>query len=330
VIFASPSPRNTGPVVDAWINRALRLNPFKNLVKQGTEPIMSIPAAWASAGVIGIEDPKIWLIGDTYYCYCACVNASGHLNIYLMTATRSGYPLTWTAVADPLIRYGQHAGIDDALISSPYLVPKGDGTWLLYGHAYNGSSEKLVLWTGQAPTGPWTWYGVIVSGPASYPQGACVADPTMTSDGKFHLLYGCGASTAETAFRGYHQVSDDGLTWSATTAPFITVGSTGAWNAGGVHPVGQFILIQDVLYLPVQGWGTVWSLGVVAITRDFSSVHWVGGVCLSPDGGSGWCRGAVENPGTVYDAATGKLDMFPVAALSGYGHLDYGVFLARS
>lgn len=319
---------------DTWIRRAILNNPFKNLVKKnGTAPWITMPAAWAAAGKVGIEDPKFFIVGDTVYCYCACCVANGsNLDFYLMTTSLATYPNGWTAVADPVIQYGQHAGIDDQLISSPYPVQKLDGTWLMFGHAYNGSVERICVWSGPAITGPWTWVGVAIAptGGVNFIQGPCVAGPRITPDGKFHMLYGGATSTTESGFRGYHAVSDDGITWTADATPPIVLGPTGAWNSTGVHPVGQWIQISDVLYLPVQGWnGSTWQLGAIA-TKDFTGFPWVpNNAYLTADGGTGWGRGAVENPGTLYHEDTGKLDLFPVSA-STYGTVDYTVFLAQS
>jgi hypothetical protein len=163
-----------------------------------------------------------------------------------------------------------------------------------------------------------------------------IIPPWEGPDAHWHMVYGGGDATGN-IWHGGHALSDDGLVWSKDPRnPVFGPGNAGTFESRGVHPVGQVVKIGSLYHVIYQGYNnTTWAIGVAG-TYDF--VNYTRSPLnplLSVGAPGAWDAGSIENPGVVYNPATGIVDMFYVAppsfggnGLGGGEHYKFG--LARS
>lgn len=302
---------------------------YQGFAKYASNPINTPTQTWEGTNQ---QDPKIIKIGSIYYMFYAA-ESGGHLNIGYATSSDAEYPYTWHKYSgNPVLTYNEQPGVDNTLVSAPLVIPMQDGSYRMYYHGYNGTNDVAAVAMATAGGFPntWTKYSgnpiLNVGAPGSWDEKYIhdeIIIPSWNSpDGFWHMMYG-GGDTTGNIWRGGHATSTDGLSWTKDSLnPVFTQGPSGAFDSYGVHPVGQVIKVGSVYYMPYQGYdNNTWRIGV-ATTTDFVHFSKSPSNPLLIEGVSGaWDGGSVENPGVVYNAASGTLDLFYVSptAFNGNG-----------
>jgi hypothetical protein len=200
-----------------------------------------------------IDPGAIILSGGTWHMFYDGIN-SYPAPVQVGYATSSdGY--SWTRRSDkPVLRSQQvsYAGVTIFLSSG---LVTDNGTWVLYFSTYeDGDLDAAPGYIGRAtapgPTGPWTPdpAPLLSPGPAGAWDGRGVDHPSVlrTATG-YVMYYNAEASLQDPTPRIGMATSPDGIHWTkrkdpattdpqfADSAPVLTPGPPGAWDAAGVR-----------------------------------------------------------------------------------------------
>lgn len=192
-----------------------RRNWFQGFFRAPSNPIAALLPTEAFEAGGTQEDIHVIDVGSNRYGFYACSSDGTNRVIAYVVTPLSSYPAGWVKCAAPVITPGHVAGVDDVLISAPKLTEMPDGSFRLYAHAYNGSTECGVVYSTTAALFPegWTYVGKALERGAS--GSWCSADvrpevivpPWMAPDGLWHCIFAGNTVVSDAGFQGGHATS---------------------------------------------------------------------------------------------------------------------------
>jgi hypothetical protein len=244
------------------------------------------------------QEMAVVKVGTTYYMFYAGGNGAS-VQLGLLTTPAASYPYGWTRYStSPVLPCNTQPGIDNVVISQPYLVHMQDGSWRLYYCGWNGAGQGTVGCVATATAGgfPGTW----TKSPSNpiYPKGSpgawdadgirvvAVLPPWESGLSDWRAIT-AGYNAAADLWKVGHARSSDGLAWTRDASPMLSpTGTIGTgWESGYVYP---FACLKDgSQWILVYG-GTNAQAGLDGMGGP--GVYWDMGYATGPDPSGPWTR----------------------------------------
>jgi hypothetical protein len=227
--------------------------------------------------------PPILVAGTYYMWYVAVADRAGTNNKDIGAAPQAPWSValaTATSLDGPWTKQGVVIdGLAAGHTLDPWvLVPSEtpDGKYRMYVSQMDGGYRKVVLYRADAPTGPWTRYGVVFdphAGAEPFTVGSAdVENPAVFKVGsRWYLTLDEAAQV-----RGHVAVSNDGgLSFKAVSGSTLSTwnyagtSNLGTWDQAGSDSLSPFWLHGQLfaVYQGSKGDNVTWALGIAELGR---------------------------------------------------------------